>query len=214
MKPLAVIGAGGHALEIIALIEDINRFSPSWRLDGLLVDQAFRPEHREIDGYPILGGLEWLADKPEVWVAIAIGASASRREITDRLGTGFTHRYATLIHPRAWLASTAQIGPGCQILAGALVNAHAQLGNHAILNLGSSVSHECRLGDFATLGPGARLAGNVVVGVGAEIGMGACVLPKIRIGDGAVVGAGAVVTRAVADHTTVCGVPARLHGRT
>ena len=212
MKPLAVVGAGGHALEVIALIEDINRLAPAWRLAGLLVDEAFRPERREIDGYPILGGLEWLGGKPEVWVAIAVGASASRHEIADRLGAGFAHRYATLIHPRAWLASTVRVGAGCQIMAGALANAHTQLGGHGILNLGSSVSHGCRLGDFATLGPGARLAGNVVVGAGAEIGMGACVLPNIRIGDGAVVGAGAVVTRAVAGYTTVCGVPARPRG--
>ncbi len=44
----------------------------------------------------------------------------------------------------------------------------------------------------------------------AWIGAGATILDGVRIGKGAVVGAGAVVTRDVAPHTVVAGVPARL----
>ncbi len=44
----------------------------------------------------------------------------------------------------------------------------------------------------------------------AWIGAGAIILDGVRIGRGAVVGAGAVVTRDVAPHTVVAGVPARL----
>jgi acetyltransferase-like isoleucine patch superfamily enzyme len=44
----------------------------------------------------------------------------------------------------------------------------------------------------------------------AWIGAGAVILDGVRIGRGAVVGAGAVVTRDVAAHTVVAGVPARL----
>ncbi len=45
---------------------------------------------------------------------------------------------------------------------------------------------------------------------GASIGSGAIVLCGVTIGEGALVGAGAVVTRDVADHAVVAGVPARL----
>lgn len=44
----------------------------------------------------------------------------------------------------------------------------------------------------------------------AWIGAGATILDGVRVGRGAVVGAGAVVTRDVAPHTVVAGVPARL----
>ncbi len=51
----------------------------------------------------------------------------------------------------------------------------------------------------------------VQIGAGAWIGANAVVMADVGVG--AVVGAGAVVTRAVPDHTTVAGVPARvLHG--
>ena len=44
---------------------------------------------------------------------------------------------------------------------------------------------------------------------GASIGSGAAILCGVTIGEGALVGAGAVVTRDVAPHETVAGVPAR-----
>lgn len=47
---------------------------------------------------------------------------------------------------------------------------------------------------------------------GASIGSNATVICGVKIGKGAVVGAGAVVTRDVADHSIVAGVPARVIG--
>jgi acetyltransferase-like isoleucine patch superfamily enzyme len=47
---------------------------------------------------------------------------------------------------------------------------------------------------------------------GASIGSNATVISGVTIGAGAIVGAGAVVTKDVADHAIVAGVPARVIG--
>jgi acetyltransferase-like isoleucine patch superfamily enzyme len=90
-------------------------------------------------------------------------------------------------------------------------------------------AREVILEDDVGWGPGARALGSahtglpadvpiirtdllirpVRVGAGADIGVNAVILPGVTIGRGAVVGAGAVVTRDVADHAVVAGVPAR-----
>ncbi len=55
----------------------------------------------------------------------------------------------------------------------------------------------------------ARTAGGIALGAGCWIGAGALVLDGVTIGAQAIVGAGAVVTKPVADHAVVAGVPAR-----
>lgn len=51
------------------------------------------------------------------------------------------------------------------------------------------------------------------VKAGASIGSNATILAGVTIGEGAIVGAGAVVTKDVAPHTIVAGVPARVMRR-
>lgn len=116
---------------------------------------------------------------------------------------------ARAVHPTAYVAHSATVGAGGQVLAGAVVGAEARLGIECIVNTRAGVDHECVLGDGVHVGPGATLAGCVRVGDRAFIGAGAVVLPRVWIGADAVVGAGAVVTRNVAEGTVVLGVPAR-----
>ncbi|MDB4968056.1 MAG: transferase hexapeptide repeat containing protein [Myxococcales bacterium] len=112
-------------------------------------------------------------------------------------------------HRTAFVAASAKLGLGTQILAQAAVAVDAVLGLACIVNTGATVDHECVLGDGVHVAPGAHLAGCVEVGAGAFIGTGAAVLPRIKIGKSARVGAGAVVTRDVREGATVVGNPAR-----
>ncbi len=211
-RDLLVVGAGGHARELLALLGDLNREHPAWRVLGLVVDPTHRREDR-VAGQAVFSGLATIADHPDAAIAIALGDPALRLQMRARLPDGAAQRLATLVHPRAWVAANARLGVGCQLLAGALVNADALLGELVVLNLGASVSHDCRLADGVTLGPGARLAGGVEIGEGAEIGMGAQVLPRLRVGAGALVAAGAVVTADVPEGALAIGMPARLRAR-
>lgn len=158
------------------------------------------------------GFRSWLArtGKRPAYFLVAIGGDGGR----DRLAL---HRYlaghglepATVVHPTAFVAKTASVGPGSQILAQAAVCAGARVGMECIINTSASVDHDCTIGDGAHVGPGVTIAGQVNVGPRAFIGVGAVVLPNLRIGADAIVGAGAVVTADVAHGQVVIGNPAK-----
>lgn len=210
MRELLLWGATGQAKVLCDIIHttDINLVA--------LVDN--RSILSPVPGVPLLAGEEglktWLSQRPAgsdgllCSVAVGGGHGGDRIMLMDLL-----QRYGltllTLSHPTAFVAHSATIGQGSQILAQSAVCACARLGRGVIINTSASVDHDGELGDGVHLGPGARLAGEVTVGARAFIGTGAVVLPRITIGEDAVVGAGAVVTKNVAPGMIVVGNPAR-----
>lgn len=100
------------------------------------------------------------------------------------------------------------IGLGCSFEVGSTITlgSHVTLGHQVLI---ITTTHE--------LGPrehrcGAPVRNPVVVEDGAWIGSRAVVLPGVRIGAGAIVEPGSVVTKDVAPHTRVSGIPAKAVG--
>lgn len=118
-------------------------------------------------------------------------------------------RPLSLIHEKAFLEPTSEIGKGCQIMPFALVHKFSKLGDQTIVNTNATIDHECKLGNGVHVMGSAAIAGRVTIGDFATIGTNATVLPNLNIGEGAFVGAGAVVTTDVAPYSVVTGVPAR-----
>lgn len=148
----------------------------------------------------------------QVFACVAVGGDQGRERLElqkDLARRG--HTPLAVIHPRSFVASSASVGSGCQILALGAVCAGALLGDAVIINTKASVDHDSVLGDGVHVGPGATVAGEVLIDEFAFVGAGAVVLPRVRIGAGAIIGAGAVVTRDVAAGSTVIGNPARFH---
>jgi sugar O-acyltransferase (sialic acid O-acetyltransferase NeuD family) len=206
---IAIFGAGGMGREVLQLIRDINAVQPAWSCAGFIVDSGFQGP-ATVAGLPVAGGIEWLAANPDVYVVVAVGASAPRWQVTQRIRSQCANPFAVLIHPRAWIGENVKIGAGSVICAGALLTTDITIGEHAHVNIGSSISHDAVLGDFVTLNTGVRLAGNVQLHDGAEAGTGSIVIPRCGVGRWSILGAGAVVTRPVPENCTAAGVPARV----
>lgn len=208
LAPLVIFGAGGHAKEVAELVRDLNAVNAQWDLLGLLAD-AGAPAHYPAN-VPVLGDASWLLPHPEVSVVVAVGHPLGRRRIVQRLlAQQPGQRFATLVHPRAWLASSVQLGSGSLVFAGSCIHVDVRIGAHASINLGCTISHDCALGDFVSLGPGVHLAGGACVGCASDLGVGVNVRPMARIGEGCVVGAGAAVVQDLPAGCLALGVPAR-----
>lgn len=154
--------------------------------------------------------IEALAGRKEITRAIiCIADPAEKQHLTRRVRQAGLSIVSAL-HPAAVIASTAKIGAGVIINAGAVLQPFSQVGQGTMIHTNVIVEHDCQIGDFANLAPGVSLAGWVKVGDRATVYTGASVIPGCSIGEGAIVGAGATVIKDVAAQTRVAGTPARL----
>lgn len=205
---LIVAGAGGLGCEVAAYARDaLAAGTLSGVLAGFLDDVHGRGCLTDL-GLPILGAIDDYRPAPEDRVLIAVGAPADRAGVAgrlDRLGA----RYATLIHPLAYVAALARVGEGVVVAPFATIGARAHVGAHCLVNTHAGIGHDVTIGDFSAVSPHAALNGRVVVGRAALIGSGAVVTPGRRVGDGAQVSAGTVVQSDVGADMTVWGNPAR-----
>jgi sugar O-acyltransferase (sialic acid O-acetyltransferase NeuD family) len=196
---IAIVGAGGHAKVVIEAIRAQSRDSIA-----CLVDRT-RAGELMFD-IPIVGDYESIRARRFV---IAIGDNHVRRQEFARL-CELGWEPITVIHPRATVSTSVNIGAGTVVFAGAIINAQTTIGNNCIVNTGATIDHDCMIGDHVHIAPGANLAGTVTVEEGAFIGIGTCIIPKMTIGHWSTVGAGSVVIRPVDNNTVVAGAPAKL----
>lgn len=208
LQPLVIWGARGHA-KVLAEFAAAAGYSIVALFDNDAgVDSP-------LPGVPLYHGAQgfqrWRSASPSP-AAFAVAVGGARNE--DRIALARMLRAAgllsaTLMHPRAFVASSATVGEGCQVLARASVCADAVLHADCIVNTAAVVDHECILMEGVHIAPGAVLCGCVSVGRCSFIGAGAVVLPRVRIGEHALVAAGAVVTHDVPAGDAVAGVPAK-----
>lgn len=204
MTGTVIIGAGGHGREVL----DIVRAQGEEPL-GFLVEQEFRDDSTTIHELPVLGGLDWLSEHPDVKVICALGAPELRLRLTQ-IARGHGVTFGTAIHPSVQQSHWVSVGAGVVVGPGSILTNEIVIEDHVHVNVGSTVSHDVRLGEFVTLSPGVHLAGGVTLGEGTFLGVGAVVLPRVRIGAWSTVGAGAVVIGDVAPGSVVVGVPAKV----
>jgi sugar O-acyltransferase (sialic acid O-acetyltransferase NeuD family) len=192
--PAILLGAGGHARVVRALAEALGM-----QITGVCAPSLTAGD--EWMGLRVLGADAALftLDPASVVLVNGVGkmpGSMVRAGLhTEWTSQGF--QFPSLVHPAAWVAPDVVLGPGVQVMAGAMVQPGCTVGSGSIINTRVGVDHDGQLAEDVHLAPGAILCGDVQVDAGAFIGAGAVVLPGCAIGAGAVVAAGALVKRNV-----------------
>ncbi|OAA25254.1 sugar O-acyltransferase, sialic acid O-acetyltransferase NeuD family [Frankia sp. EI5c] len=205
-EPLILVAASGLARETAEAVRAAGRH----HLLGFVDDN---PERwgTDIDGLPVLGGLEVVTRRPSAQVVLCPGPGQARRRLALRLAeAGVTEeRYATVVHPSASVAGSSELGPGCILLAGVVLTACVRLGRHVVVMPNAVLTHDDVVDQYATLCASVSLAGAVRVGEGAYLGAGALVREGVTIGPWSTLGMGAVTLRDVPGHQVWVGSPAR-----
>lgn len=206
MKDIVIIGAGGFGREVAWLIEDINKVKPEWNIKGF-VDEDTNLRGKVINGYEVLGDVEWLSNQ-DIFAICAVGDSVAKKHIVYKL-EGTRIKYPVLIHPSAILSDSVKVEEGSIICAGNILTVNIRIGKHVILNLDCTVGHDVELKNYTTVLPSVNISGNVVIEEAVSLGTGSAIIQGIRINENTIVGAGSVVVRDLPANCTAVGVPAK-----
>jgi sugar O-acyltransferase (sialic acid O-acetyltransferase NeuD family) len=206
MKDIVIIGAGGFGREVAWLIEDINKVNNEWNIIGF-VDDNEDIQGKEINGYKVVGNIEWLKSQ-ELNVVNAIGDPIVKKRIMERIKDS-KNSYPILIHPSVIYSNRVSFGEGSIICAGSIITVNIEIGKHVIINLDCTIGHDAILGDFTTVLPSVNVSGFVRTGECVNIGTGSAIIQGVTIGANTVIGAGAVVVKELPSNCTAVGAPAK-----
>ncbi len=205
MRPLILIGGGGHCKSVIEVAESSGR-----KIKGIL--DLPSTVGSWCLGYPIIGidnDIPKFADECEFIVTLGFIKNPTLRNKLHSLVEDANGRFATLAASTAHVSKYADIKQGSVILHCATVNAGACVGKGCIINSHANIEHDVMIGDYCHISTGAIINGDCKVGDNSFIGSGAVICNGLTICPDVVLGAGCVVTNDIIASGTYVGTPAK-----
>ena len=154
------------------------------------------------------GDHEGITDGPLAFgLTFPRGKDACLRYVSEAAGLQ-REAFPVIMHPRAYVAGSADIGQGCLLEPGSAVSTEARLGFGITVKRNASIGHHSTIGDFCDISPGVCIASRVSVGRAVMVGAGAVLRDGITIGENTWIGMGSVVTKDIPAGVIAYGNPA------
>jgi sugar O-acyltransferase (sialic acid O-acetyltransferase NeuD family) len=208
-QDVIILGAAGTGGDVLEWFAELAAQGLSYCPRGFLDDDE-RKWGTEVRGLPVLGPLGSALEYPDAKFVDALGSPSNFARRPDLLSAIPEDRFLTLVHPRAHLPRTVQIGSGSLVYPHVALSAGVRIGSHVTILANVVVNHDTVIGDYTIVASAASLSGGVRIGKCCYIGAGSHLIQRAVVGDGALVGMGSVVLRDVPARTVVVGNPARV----
>ncbi len=200
MSDLLILGTGPHAIEMLDIVDRINRAENRWNFLGFVSSDSRRVGETLL-GFPVLSEQMATDQYPQAQLVPEYEWPFKVRIPLDRL--------TSLIDPSVFVSRTAHIGQGCVIYPHCYVGSHARIGDFLFCLAGSVINHNDVIGDRVTITSGVMVAGDVHVESDCYLGQGATVREMLRVGHDSLIGMGSVVVDNVVPNSVIVGNPGR-----
>jgi sugar O-acyltransferase (sialic acid O-acetyltransferase NeuD family) len=188
---MILAGAGGHAKEILDLIEEINKEKI------ILFDDFSKNNTENIFGFTVL------KSKEKVKAALIIDSKFILATGSPKLRKKMYEDFISMGGLcSSFIAKSAQISKhnvnldsGINIMSFALISNSVRIEKGSLINSRVHIHHDVSIGEFCEIGPGSILLGNASVGANTMIGAGSVILPNISIGENCLIGAGSIISK-------------------
>jgi sugar O-acyltransferase (sialic acid O-acetyltransferase NeuD family) len=208
-QDVLILGAGGTGGDVLDWFEELAAQGLGYCPNGFLDDDE-RKWGTKVKSLPVLGPISSALEYPGARFVDALGSPSNFARRPDLLSFIPEDRFLTLVHPRAHLSRTVQIGSGSLVYPHVAATSGVRIGNHVTLLANVVVNHDTVVGDYSIVASAASLSGGVRIGTCCYIGAGSHLIQRAVVGNGSLVGMGSVVIRDVPPRTVVVGNPARV----
>mgnify|MGYP001120332088 CR=1 FL=1 len=203
MLDVIIIGAGGHAAEIVEYINCSydTAVDESLRILGLIDDNPDSYERYHFSA-PYLGTIKGHEVKGDVNYIIGIANLTYRKTIVERfLQSGA--EFVTIVHKNAYLSPSSFIGNGVVIGPYVNIGPNVRVGNFNLLNSRCSLGHDTLIGDYNFISPNVSFSGGTVIGDNNLFGINAATIPNIVVGNNNKIAAGMVLNKSIGNNEVV-----------
>lgn len=203
MIDLVISGMGGAAREVKAIIDRINKITPTYNFVGNVVNDEI--------GEGVFGSDDdLLAYDRQLAVVIAVGNLSLRKKLSELYSKNKNIVFPNIIDPDVLMTGNPKMGVGNIICPGTIITVNVEIGSFCFINMACTIAHEDVLEDFVSVNPGCHLSGAVRVKPLTELGTGTVVVQGVTIGSEVNVWSGSSVIKDIPDRCVAYGVPARV----
>ena len=204
MKPLILVGGGGHCKSVIDVAE-----SAGYTILGILE----RPEEvgKKVLSYEVIGTDDDMAkyvDRAEFIVTVGQIKSPDLRIKLHKMIEQAGGKLASIVAPTAHVSKYAQLGEGTVVMHQVVVNADAKIGKGCIINTFANIEHDVVIGNYCHISTGAMVNGGCKIGDDCFIGSQSVLANGISVCNGCLVSAGAFVLKPIKEKGVYMGNPA------
>lgn len=199
MRKRALIGAGGHAREVMSII---NRNSPYITpISYMFVEDEYY--NYDEDYICPLSNFN-----PELYeVIVAIGDEKVRERIVNSLSK--ETKFFTYIDLTSIVDRSIMVGEGSYIGPNSIVTTNVQVGDHALINRGCQIGHDNKIGNYLSMMPGAIISGGCRIGDRVYLGTNSSVRENVVICSDVIIGLNGGVVKDINEEGTYVGTPTK-----
>jgi hypothetical protein len=141
-KDLIIYGAGGAGRELAFSLSSESHKTKKWRLTGF-VDDDDSIWGQDINGIPVRGGFDWIAERGGNVAITIVGDPIQKRGLVTRLRGKNNIVFPKLIGPNSIVSEFVEWGEGCIIaLAFNWISPNVKLGNFVFVNCSTRIGHD------------------------------------------------------------------------
>ncbi len=193
MNSLILIGAGGHCISCIDVVEREGKY----RIAGIVEKNQIKPE--KLLGYSYIGTDKMLSSliKRFKFAIITIGQIKNytiREKMFSKL-KDFGANIPKIKSPYSYISKHSTFDEGSIIFHDVIVNANVNIGKNCIINTKSLLEHDVIIGNHSHISTNVTVNGNVKIGNCVFIGSGSIIYEGVRIPDKTIIKAGSIIKK-------------------